>query len=95
MDRIKIVHSRFVPIPLRYKDYFWDDYHGRGETTLEKFILRVLIYGSTAHIAEIARDHPWETLEVIERYQDRLPVARGLRAFVGRQLERAKAYSRP
>ena len=95
MDRIKIVHSRSVPIPPRYRDYFWDDYHGRGETTLEKFILRILIYGSTAHIAEVARAHPRETLEVIERYQDRLPVARGLRAFVVRQLGKAKAYTQP
>jgi len=89
MDRIKIVYSRSVPIPSRYRDYFWDDYHDRGETTLEKFIFRVLVYGSTAHIAEIARAHPRETVDVIDRYQDRLPVARGLRAFVDRQLRRA------
>ena len=89
MDRIKIVHTRFVPIPPRYRDYFWDDYHGRRETTLEKFLLRALVYGSAAHIAEIAQAHPQETLDVIERYHDRLPVARGLRAFVARQLRKA------
>jgi hypothetical protein len=86
MDRIKIVYSQPVSIPARYKDYFWDDYRSRGETTLEKFILRVLVYGSPEHIAEVALDHPQETLDVIERYRDRLPAARGLRAFVARRL---------
>jgi hypothetical protein len=89
MDRIKIVHTRSVPIPIRYQDYFWDDFHDRGNTSLEKFILRILVYGSAAHIAEITQDYPRETLDIIERYQDRLPVARGLRAFVIRQIRRA------
>jgi len=89
MDRIKIIHSRPVSIPARYKDYFWDDYHGRGETTLEKFIFRVLVYGSPGHIGEVALDHPRETLDVIERYRDRLPTVRGLRAFVARRLRTA------
>ncbi len=86
MERIKIVHSGSVPIPARYKDYLWDEFYGRGETSLEKLILRVLIYGSTADIEEIARSYPRETLDVIDRYRDQLPLARGLRAFLIRRL---------
>jgi len=89
LARIKIVYSAPVRIPVRYRDYFWDDLHGAGETSVEKFIVRVLIYGSSADIAEIARDYPAETLEIIERYREQLPLARGLRAFVVRKLRAA------
>lgn len=85
MPRIKLVYSRPVDIPARMKDYFWDDYHGSRRTSLEKYIFRILIYGSTADIAEVAGAYPGETLDVVERYRDHLPLARGLRAFLCRR----------
>jgi hypothetical protein len=82
MPRIKVVHSRPVEIPARLKRYFWDDYHGSKRTSLEKYIFRILVYGSAAEIAEVAEAYRDETLDVVERYRDVLPLARGLRAFL-------------
>ena len=84
MPRIKIVYCRQVDIPARMKDYFWDDYHASRRTNLEKYIFRVLVYGSTADIAEVASAYPDETFDVVERYYDRIPLARGLRSFLRR-----------
>jgi hypothetical protein len=76
MSRMRLVHSRQVDIPARMKDYFWDDYHGSRRTSLEKYIFRILIYGGTADIADVAGAYPGETLDVVERYRDHLPLAR-------------------
>jgi|GEM_PF-2684808 len=91
MPRIKIVHSRVVDIPVRQKDYFWDDFYGSKRTSLEKYIFRILVYGSTAEIAEIADAYRDEALDVVERYREVLPLARGLRAFLRGRSRKAEA----
>lgn len=90
MRRVKPVHTAVVPIPERYRDYFWDDFYSGGKTRLEKLLLRVLIYGSSEHIREIVRSYPKESLDVAERYEAELPAGRGLRAFVSRTIRRER-----
>jgi hypothetical protein len=91
VSRNKLIHAAIVPIPERYRDYFWDDFYGEKKTPLEKLILRVFIYGGVKHIREIIRSYPQESLDIATRYEAELPVGRGLKAFVVRTIQREGA----
>lgn len=90
MGRPKIVYAEAVTIPERYRDYFWDDYYGAGKTPLEKFILRIFIYGSTEHIREVVLAYPKESGDIAERYCADIPGERGLRRFIESLFDRSK-----
>ncbi len=64
--RIKPSYTTTVKIPQKYKSFFWDCPYGK--VILEKFILRILQYGSFEEIKEVYRKYSQETLDIAFKY---------------------------
>ncbi len=66
--RIKPKYTQTVRIPKKFKSLFWDC--PNGKTYLEKFILRILNYGSFKDIKWLYKKYKNETFDIITRYDD-------------------------
>lgn len=77
VERIKQKYFEKVSIPKRYKRFFWD--HPEGKVYLEKFILRVLIYGDFEDIKMLYKKYPCQTLDIAFRYPE---IKRGVKFWL-------------
>lgn len=75
--RMKPEYLQKVEIPEKFKTYFWDC--SNGETYLEKFILRILTYGTFEEIKYIYNQFPEETYKIAFKYPE---IKRGVRFWV-------------
>lgn len=77
VERVKIQYTEQVEIPQEFKKYFWDC--PDGKTYLEKFILRILTYGSFEEIKRIYEKYPKETHHIAFKYPE---IKRGVKFWI-------------
>lgn len=75
-ERIPFKYKNPVTVPPRFQKFLWD--HPDGKAPLEKFVLRILTYGSFLDIKWLYKKHPEETTYVAKRYN----VRRGVKFWI-------------
>lgn len=76
-NRIRPEYTNQIGIPQGFKKYFWDC--PDGKTYLEKFILRILTYGSFKEIKWIYERYPKETYNIAFKYPE---IKRGVKFWI-------------
>jgi len=66
--RILPIYTRNVEIPGKYYKYLWD--HPGREVILEKFILRILMYGKFQDVKWLYKKYTVETYEIANKYSE-------------------------
>jgi hypothetical protein len=75
--RIKPKFLQKVKIPKKFKKFFWDC--PNNKTYLEKFILRILQYGTFEDINSLYKKFPNETFHIAFKYPE---IKRGVKFWI-------------
>ncbi|MBN4065893.1 hypothetical protein JYT51_01010 [Candidatus Amoebophilus asiaticus] len=76
-NRIIPSYTNKVVIPKKYGKYLWD--HIDGKVILEKFVLRILMYGKFPDVRWLYQQYPDESFDIANKYYE---IHRGVKYWI-------------